>query len=68
MFILLTHGIGIIAMDGMIPGMTHGTDGMPPITVTASIAGMTGDCIIVLHGILAGVVTYIILHITIMEV
>ena len=68
MFILLTPGIGIIAMDGMIHGMTPGMDGMLLITVMAIIAGMIGDGITVQHGISVGVDTYIILHTTIMEV
>ncbi len=52
----------------MILGTIHGMDGMLLITVTDTIAGTTGDGIIVLHGVSHGVVTYIILHITIMVV
>ena len=38
-------------MDGTIPGMILGMDGMLPITVMASIAGVTGDGIIVPVGV-----------------
>ena len=68
MFILLIPGIGIIAMDGMIPGTILGMDGILHIIAMASIAGMIWGGIIVLHGVLPGVVAYIILHTTIMEV
>ena len=52
----------------MIPGTIPGMDGMLLITVTDTIAGTTGDGITVLHGVLLGVDTFIILYITIMVV